>query len=83
VAPRNHDVMSKSNVIVTINDGRNHLLCTPQVYDVITSDPFEPVVSGASHLFTVEHFQQAKARLADDGIMCQWSRCTKCRRPIT
>ena len=71
-APRNHDVMSKSNVIVTINDGRNHLLCTPQVYDVITSDPFEPVVSGASHLFTVEHFQQAKARLADDGIMCQW-----------
>lgn len=68
----NHAVIEKTNAIVTINDGRNHLFCTPIKYDVITSDPFEPVVGGASHLFTVEHFRQARARLNPDGIMCQW-----------
>lgn len=70
--PHNHGIVDRADALFTINDGRNHLFCTPQVYDVITSDPFEPVVGGASHLFTVEHFRQARERLAEDGIMCQW-----------
>lgn len=70
--PLNHHVLDNPRAILTFNDGRNHLLSTTNVYDVITSDPFEPVVGGASHLFTVEHFAQARARLAPDGIMGQW-----------
>jgi spermidine synthase len=71
-AEHNDGIGARQDKIVTINDGRNHLFCTPIKYDVITSDPFEPVVSGASHLFTVEHFAQAKDKLADGGIMGQW-----------
>ena len=68
----NHDIIDNSRAIITINDGRNHLFCTTNYYDVITSDPFEPVVGGAGHLFTVNHFANARKRLNDGGIMCQW-----------
>lgn len=71
-AAYNHDVIHDPRLRVTINDGRNHFFCTSNRYDVITSDPYEPVVGGASHLFTVEHFRQAKACLAPGGIMGQW-----------
>jgi len=70
--PLNHNVLDNPKAIVTINDGRNHLFSTTNFYDVITSDPFEPVVGGASHLFTTDHFSVAKKRLNPDGIMCQW-----------
>ncbi|MEI7850849.1 MAG: fused MFS/spermidine synthase [Kiritimatiellales bacterium] len=68
----NHAVMHNPKALITINDGRNHLLCTTNTYDVITSDPFEPVVGGSANLFTVNHFTAARNRLQSDGIMCQW-----------
>lgn len=68
----NHNILDNPNVIITINDGRNHLFSSTNRYDVITADPFEPVVGGASHLFTADYFKLARACLADDGIMCQW-----------
>lgn len=68
----NHRVMNRPDAIVTIGDGRNHLFCTTNFYDVITSDPFEPVYTGANNLYTVDHFRQARARLAPGGIMCQY-----------
>ena len=69
---RNHHILDHPKVVITINDGRNHLFATDERYDVITSDPFEPVMAGAANLYTVEHFQQARKRLYDDGIMCQY-----------
>jgi spermidine synthase len=69
---RNHHILDHPKAVVTINDGRNHLFATAERYDVITSDPFEPVMAGAANLYTVEHFQQARRRLYDDGIMCQY-----------
>lgn len=68
----NHNVMNRPNARITLGDGRNHLFCTTNLYDVITSDPFEPVYTGANHLYTVDHFRQARARLAPGGIMCQY-----------
>ncbi len=68
----NHDVLASPRALVTMGDGRNHLFCTTMKYDVITSDPFEPVYSGANNLYTVEHFRQARMRLAEGGIMCQY-----------
>lgn len=68
----NHDVMNRTNIVITIGDGRNHLFCTTNFYDVITSDPFEPVYTGANNLYTVDHFRQARARLSPGGIMCQY-----------
>ena len=69
---RNHDILDNPQAKVTINDGRNHLFCSTRKYDVITSDPFEPVHSGAGHLYTVDHFRQAKSCLAEGGIMGQY-----------
>jgi spermidine synthase len=68
----NHSVISKENITVTINDGRNHLFVCDEPYDVITSDPFEPVMAGAANLYTVEFFELAKSRLAEGGIMAQY-----------
>jgi len=71
-ADLNHHIMQNPKAKISIGDGRNHLFCTPRRYDVITADPFEPVVSGAGHLYTVDHFRQARECLADDGIMGQF-----------
>lgn len=70
--PRNHNVIDNPKVKVTINDGRNHLFVGGEPYDVITSDPFEPVMAGAANLYTVDFFELAKSQLADGGIMVQY-----------
>lgn len=57
---------------LAVNDGRNHLLVTPQRYDVIVSEPPNPWISGPANLFTREFFELAAARLAPDGVFVQW-----------
>ena len=69
---KNHNVLDHPNVTVTINDGRNHLFTTSKTYDVITSDPFEPVMAGAANLYTVDFFELAKSKLSSNGIMAQY-----------
>ncbi|MDA0577622.1 MAG: hypothetical protein O3B24_05930 [Verrucomicrobia bacterium] len=71
-APWNHAIGTNPLVRLHVNDGRNHLLLTTGRFDVITSDPFEPVVAGAASLYTVEHFQLARQRLRPGGIMAQF-----------
>ena len=70
--PLNHHILDNPRALVTINDGRNHLFCTPRTYDIITADPFEPVMAGAAHLYSVDYFQLARDRLNDGGIMGQY-----------
>jgi spermidine synthase len=53
-------------------DGRNFLLAAEQRYDVITSEPSNPWISGVGYLFTQEFFELARRRLSPGGIMCQW-----------
>ena len=71
-APYNHNILSHPKLTSYFNDARNYLHTTRTRYDVISSDPFEPVVAAAINLFTREHFENARERLNDDGIMCQW-----------
>ncbi len=71
-AEENRRVLDDSRLHLILNDGRNHLLLTNHRYDIVTSDPLEPIVAGAANLFTREHFLTAKARLNDGGLMCQW-----------
>lgn len=68
----NHDVVRHPCFGMIVDDGRHYLKCTTDSYDVIASDPFEPVVAGAANLFTVEHFQNIKSRLNSGGVVCQW-----------
>ncbi|MFH1679157.1 MAG: fused MFS/spermidine synthase, partial [Candidatus Eisenbacteria bacterium] len=54
------------------NDGRNHLLLTPENYDVIVSEPSNPWLAGIPNLFTKEYFELARSRLRPGGVYCQW-----------
>jgi spermidine synthase len=56
-----------------VGDGRSHLFLTGETYDVIVSEPSNPWMAGIASLFTREFFAAARARLASDGILCQWA----------
>lgn len=53
-------------------DARRFIRAAGPGYDVIVSDNFHPARSGSGALYTVEHFQAVKARLAPGGVFCQW-----------
>ena len=46
-------------------DARNYILAEAQTYDVITSEPSNPWISGVSNLFTLDFFKMARSRLTD------------------
>jgi spermidine synthase len=53
-------------------DARRYVRASNQSYDVIVSDNFHPARSGSGALYTVEHFNAVRARLAPGGLFCQW-----------
>jgi spermidine synthase len=53
-------------------DARRYVRATEHRYDVIVSDNFHPARSGSGSLYTVEHFEAVRARLAEGGLFCQW-----------
>ena len=53
-------------------DARRYVRASTQPYDVIISDNFHPARSGSGALYTVEHFNAVRARLAGNGLFCQW-----------
>jgi spermidine synthase len=68
----NGNVVQRTNVRVRVDDGRNHLLLTPEQYDVITADIIQPFHAGAGNLYSREYFALAQEKLRDDGLMLQW-----------
>jgi spermidine synthase len=70
--PVSGDPLSDPRLSVEIQDGRNYLKTTNEVFDVITADPIHPWNQGSSYLFTSEYYAIAKQRLNAGGIMCQW-----------
>lgn len=53
-------------------DARRFVRTATVQYDLIVSDNFHPARSGSAILYTVEHFGAVRARLAPEGIFCQW-----------
>ena len=53
-------------------DARRFVRSAGPQYDVIVADNFHPARSGSGSLYTVEHFLAVRARLAGDGLFCQW-----------
>lgn len=71
----NHQVVGRGNVKIVIEDGRRFLrsLATGrEAFDVVTSDPIHPWVSGAANLYTVEYFNIVRRALAPDGFAAHW-----------
>ncbi len=53
-------------------DARRYVRASKTRYDVIVADLFHPARSGSGALYTVEHFDAVRARLAPGGLFCQW-----------
>ena len=65
----NYNVVRNPKVDVQIDDARHYLQTTDEMYDAITSDPFDPWVKGAATLYTKEFFQLAKRHLKPGGVI--------------
>lgn len=66
-------VMSNPRLHTVVNDGRNFLLLSPKLYDVITVDPPPPIWSaGTVNLYAREFFALARSRLTPNGVFCLW-----------
>jgi len=64
--------LNDGRVNLEIGDARSALLVAQKKYDIITSQPSHPWVSGSANLFTKEFFSLVKSRLNDNGIFSQW-----------
>ncbi|MDC8770359.1 fused MFS/spermidine synthase [Roseateles albus] len=62
----------QENLRLIAADARRYVRAAATHYDVIISDNFHPARSGSGALYTVEHFQAVRARLAPGGLFCQW-----------
>jgi tetratricopeptide (TPR) repeat protein len=69
----NHDaVNNKPKVNIIFQDGRNHLLTTKKLYDVVTGEPPPPRTAFTVNLYTKDYYELIKKRLDKGGIVAQW-----------
>lgn len=68
----NHRPLDDPRTAIIETDGRNFLEYSRDKYDVIISEPSNPWIAGVASLFTVEHFERARGRLAEGGVFGQW-----------
>src|SRR5712671_4508224 len=57
---------------ITVADARRYVAADTDRYDVIVADLFHPALDGSGALYTIEHFDAVKRRLAPGGVFCQW-----------
>ncbi len=68
----NHRPLEDRRLEMILDDGRNHVLLTDRSYDVITSEPSNPWITGVSNLFTREYYAACRRRLKPGGVFCHW-----------
>lgn len=71
-APENEGPLPKGEGRLWAADARRFVRTTTNRYDVIVADLFHPAHDGAGFLYTREHFQAVRERLAPGGLFCQW-----------
>ncbi len=57
---------------VTVADARRYVAADTTQYDVIIADLFHPALDGSGALYTTDHFEAVRRRLAPGGVFCQW-----------
>jgi hypothetical protein len=68
----NHNILEDPRVTIYLQDGRNYLLTTPRMYDVITAEPMHPHLAGTVNLYTKEYFELVRSRLRPGGVCSHW-----------
>ncbi len=69
---KNFSAAQNPNFQLHVADARRFVRASEQSYDVIIADLFHPYRDGAGALYTREHFAALRARLATNGLFCQW-----------
>lgn len=70
--PQNLAPQRNPRVHFHVADARRFVRVSGQTYDVIVADLFHPAQDGSGALYTREHFQSLRNRLAPGGLVCQW-----------
>ena len=68
--PSNQGALQET--LVYQDDARHFLSATHKTYDVIIGDLFHPDLAGVGSMLSVEQFERARARLAEEGLFVQW-----------
>lgn len=71
-APWVNGLHDDPRVEVVNEDGRTLLAVSPETYDLIVADIFLTYKAGVGSLYTREHFETARSRLAPGGAFVQW-----------
>jgi spermidine synthase len=57
---------------ILAGDARRFVRAAGPRYDLVVADLFHPARSGSGALYTIEHFEAVRERLAPGGLFCQW-----------
>jgi len=69
----NFDLLSRPNVHLKVDDGRNFMMMGRKKYDVITADIILPRHAGAGALYSKEYYELVRDSLAPGGLAMQWN----------
>ena len=79
-ADANLHVFDDPRARLHVDDARTFLRGQRGAFDVLVGDLVVPWRAGESALYTREHFEQARAALAEGGLYCQWIPADQLRR---
>lgn len=69
----NFNLLSRPNVKLHVDDGRNFMMMGRKKYDVITADIILPRHAGAGALYSKEYYELVRDSLAEGGLAMQWN----------
>jgi spermidine synthase len=69
---KNGNITENPKVRIIPTDGRNYILATPKMYDVIAAEPSNPWIAGIANLYTREFYAVVRSKLKPDGVFAQW-----------
>ncbi|WP_334269439.1 fused MFS/spermidine synthase [Edaphobacter sp. HDX4] len=70
--PENYNAWHDPKMEIRLRDGRQELMRSSEVYDIITLEPPPPSAEGVANLYSTEFYKLARKRLAPKGIFAQW-----------
>jgi len=72
LGPENFFVRDDPRTEILFDDARHFIATTDEKFDIITSDPIHPWVSGSAALYSAEYYELVKQRLNPGGVVAQW-----------
>jgi spermidine synthase len=81
-SPRNDNVYRDPRSRIHIEDAKTFFSVHNKRYDIITSEPSNPWVSGVASLFTDEFYSRVKRHLNEGGVFLQWIQLYEINPPL-